>query len=91
LTKELSSRSDIKRKFSVGAVNANNGSYVRLTEKDLPTLDDVVNAMMASSSIPVAFPPIKFKDSVFIDGGVFTGTDIGGAINRCREIVDSDE
>ena len=42
---------------------------------------------MASSAMPVIFPYVNFRNSTFIDGGTMLNLDIGGAIERCKEIV----
>jgi predicted patatin/cPLA2 family phospholipase len=75
------------RKFVLSAVDVNTGSYVKYDE----TTPDPAKAAVSSSSIPFIFPTQAWDDgSVVMDGGVAWGTNIFGAIERCREIVDDD-
>jgi len=37
--------------------------------------------------MPGLFPSIKFKDTVFVDGGVLMNLDVAGAVERCKEIT----
>ena len=79
----------IKRKISVGATDAIQGTFVRYNES--LSFEDMVTAVRASSAFPSAFPPVNFDNRVLIDGGVISNLDIAGAIQRCREEVESDE
>lgn len=50
--------------------------------------DDVVPAVMASSSFPLAFPPIEIEGGYFTDGGVADVAPLKPAIDHgCTEIV----
>lgn len=78
----------IKRKISIGSCNANNGSFVRFDES--LSHDDLITAVRASSAMPILFPYVEFQGQTYIDGGSVLNLDVGGAIERCREIVDND-
>lgn len=54
----------------------------------MPTL---IEAALASGSVPSFFPYSQLDGNTFVDGGT-TGqlVDIQGAIDRCREVVSSD-
>jgi predicted acylesterase/phospholipase RssA len=42
--------------------------------KSINGADDFFDALLASSAIPMAFPPIKIGDSLYIDGGIGNNT-----------------
>ena len=65
----LFSNNTIKRKVSFGTCDANNGSFVRIRADLLTSKDDIVNSILASSAIPVLFPPISLFNNKYIDGG----------------------
>ena len=50
-----------------------------------------MRAIQSSASIPGVFPPVNIGSMTLVDGGTFTGLDLGEAILRCREMVDSEE
>lgn len=52
--------------ISVGAVSLTRGKYIHFDQND----PDFLSAVAASASFPGAFPPIKFKNQLWIDGGV---------------------
>ena len=78
----------IQRKITIGSCNANNGSFVRFDES--LSHDDLITAVRASSAMPILFPYVEFQGETYIDGGSVLNLDVGGAIERCREITDSD-
>jgi hypothetical protein len=78
----------IQRKISLGSCNANNGSFVRFDES--LSHDDLITAVRASSAMPILFPYIEFQGETYIDGGSVLNLDVGGAVERCREITDDD-
>lgn len=43
---------------------------------------------MCSSAVPGIFPYQIFKGNTYFDGGVVRTTDVFGAIERCKELVD---
>lgn len=79
---------DLQRKVSIGTCNANNGTFVRFHE-DLSRAD-LITAVKCSSAIPAIFPYVEFQGETYIDGGSVLNLDVDGAVERCREMTDSD-
>lgn len=52
-------------------------------DETLP-MEDRVHKIIASTSIPFAFPPQEIDDMVLVDGGMFSNISIGDPIERCR-------
>jgi len=67
-------------------VDANTGEYHVFDERNTP-FDELFNAVVASSSIELWFPPHDYLGTSFIDGGSVWNVNLSSAINRCREIV----
>jgi len=44
-------------------------------------MGDLITGLVASTSMPFAFPHIYYKDKVLIDGGVAWNLDLSNAIN----------
>ena len=78
----------IQRKITLGTCNANNGTFVRFDES--LSHEDIITAVRASSAMPILFPYVEFNGETYIDGGSVLNLDVGGAIERCREITDND-
>jgi len=57
------------KKWAVGAVSLNSGEY-RMWDLENTRSTEMVDAVMASSSFPVLFPPIKIMGELWTDGGV---------------------
>ncbi len=51
----------------------------------------MINAVVASAAVPAVFPYEVIGSYEFFDGGVDHMMDFDGAVERCREIVDSDD
>jgi len=49
-----------------------------------------MRGLVATSSVPFIFPPIKIGSKIMIDGGVAWNLDVSSAIEKCRTLVDSD-
>lgn len=45
-----------QRKILIGAVDILNDEYVRFTNEDMSTFDDMVSVVMSSTAVPIAFP-----------------------------------
>lgn len=80
----------IYRKVTVGATDLKSGQFVRFHE-DMDFDDFAFKAVRASASMPGIFPAVEFQNMTLVDGGVDNYLDVGGAIDRCKEIADSDE
>jgi hypothetical protein len=48
-------------------------------------MEELVEAIVSSSSVPVVFPFQKFSGGNFVDGGIINGLDLLGGIERCLE------
>ena len=71
------------KKFRVGAVCLNTGEYQTWGERD----SDLKEAVLASSSFPIFFEPIKIDGVWYTDGGLRDITPIGAAIDAgCTRI-----
>jgi NTE family protein len=55
--------------------DAHEFSFPKMTDKD-----QIWTAIRASAAIPALFPTVKFRDEVFIDGGVVLNTPINPAV-----------
>eukprot|EP01017_Pseudomicrothorax_dubius_P001444 TRINITY_DN0_c487_g1_i4.p1 TRINITY_DN0_c487_g1~~TRINITY_DN0_c487_g1_i4.p1 ORF type:complete len:202 (+),score=70.75 TRINITY_DN0_c487_g1_i4:2-607(+) len=53
--------------------------------------EDFFTTIVTSASMPMVFPHIQYDGKVLVDGGSMINLDVGGAVARCREIVDNDE
>lgn len=78
-----------QRKLNIGACDLRTGELIRYSE-NLP-YPQLIEAALASGSVPAFFPYSTFDNRVLVDGGT-TGqlVDIQGAISRCREVVSDD-
>ena len=56
--------SSLKKKMYIGVVDTNTAKYMLF---DKGNLQDIV---LGSMSIPGVFPPVEYKDYLFVDGGV---------------------
>jgi NTE family protein len=70
--------SDLKIPMFITATDINNGKVVYFSQGEL--LDIVI----ASSSIPVIFPPKKIGDTTYVDGGVLDNFPVKAIENICR-------
>ena len=64
-----------KRKVAVSAVDANTGERVTMTDEDV-AFEDFHLAVLASASVPGAFPPTAFQGHLFMDGMTAYNTDV---------------
>jgi len=79
-----------RRKVSFQAVNINDGKIYSFDETLDPKLQG--ESVVASTSIPVAFAPTSsIGDLQLVDGGVFSDANVQDAVDKCRELVDSDD
>ena len=71
ITNVISKYNDSVKETLIGTTNLYTGKldtyYYNSLEKP-----DQVDLLMATSAIPVIFPPIHFKDQLYVDGGVIT-------------------
>ena len=78
---------ETKRRYVITANDANTGAYTKFTDQNIP-FTDLVDAIIASSSVPFVFPPHHYNGTYFIDGGSTWNINLDSAIQRCLEIVD---
>lgn len=65
----------------VFAVNMNDAEYVCFDQGDL------IQAVKASSSIPVIFPPVKIDGVQYLDGGVINNFPVEPLLDICENII----
>jgi NTE family protein len=71
--------------FYVGAVCLNDGTYCL---KNKHEVDDIIKWVLASSSFPLAFSPVKIEGKKFVDGGLRNLTPFQSAINEKPDVID---
>ncbi|GGK57034.1 patatin-like phospholipase family protein [Ornithinimicrobium pekingense] len=54
----------------IGAFNATRGEQVYWGREDLPTMDDLMVRVRASSTMPVVMPPVTIGGEVWVDGAL---------------------
>ena len=76
------------RKTEIAITNYDSGQPEFFNETT--HLDEMINVLHASSSAAGAFPYVNINGNNYGDGSITLLIDIGSAVHRCREIVDSD-
>ena len=56
----------------IGAVNLNTGNLDIYTYNDNHSIEDKVLLLMSTSAIPVVFPPVKYRNYMYADGGTLS-------------------
>lgn len=74
----------LHRKIILGATNLNTGEYTIFNDTALSE-DDTLNAIIASSSIPMVFPPLQWNNVTWSDGGIVKNIDISSAVRYCLD------
>ena len=87
LQDELQQFKEVKRRFTVNAVDVNTGEYVSFNQTNLE-FEEIPQAAVSSSSIPGVFPPQHFKGHLLMDGGTVWDIDAFSAVEQCLDIVD---
>lgn len=72
----------INRNITVGTVNLNTGEFVNFSTAEL-TFDEMIEAIICSASIPIAFPPQQFRNETYVDGGTVNNIDIASCVTHC--------
>lgn len=70
---------EIRRHFTVSAVDVNTGDYIAMTDKDTP-FENLAQSALASGSIQVIFPPQHLNGYVFMDGGTAYNVNLDTAV-----------
>ena len=67
----------------IGAVNLNTGILDVYKYNDNRSIEDKVLLLMSTSAIPIVFPPVKYKNYMYADGGTLS--------NALLEVVHSSD
>lgn len=70
------------KEFRVGVVSLNTGEYISIGQRS-PNIRDYI---LASSAIPVIFPPVELKKQLFVDGGVRNVTPLADAFEALKNL-----
>lgn len=89
LQEHLAPFTEYKRKLTLSAVDIENGQIVNMTDENTP-VDQLYLSVLASASVPGAFPPTEINGRLLVDGMTAYNTNIQVAIDRCRELVGED-
>ena len=81
---------EIKRRFTVAAVDVNTGVYQTFDQTNT-SFEELPQAAFSSGSIPVVFPPQHYKDYILMDGGTVWNVNIDSAISQCLEMVPEED
>ncbi len=73
--------SDMKKPLIIAVTNLYSGNIEYLEN------GDVIEAVIASSSIPVLFTPVEINGQKYVDGGVLDNLPIHPLLSRCKRIV----
>lgn len=71
----------VVRPILLGVTNIATGTQDQLDEHAADA--DLVSAVMASSAIPIVFPPITFNNTLYSDGGTTADSIVLQGISRC--------
>ena len=74
----------INRNVTFGTTDLVTGAFTDFTQ-DVGA-ENIVTALMCSAAPPVAFPPIQFQDSWYVDGGITDNLDGFEAIKYCLDL-----
>ena len=83
LTEILKNYDENKIQTVIGSTNLNTGRFDMFRMNEY-SKDDKINLLMTSSAIPFAFPPAKFNNSLYVDGGLISD----GIINGIESLID---
>jgi NTE family protein len=72
---------ELKIPLIIHAVNINTNTYTQFSKGNL------VDAVKASSSIPVVFPPVIIDGFQYLDGGIINNFPIEPLLGKCKKII----
>jgi len=72
---------DLKVPLYVAATNLNSGKIEYFSEGDL------IERVIASSSIPVLFTPLKMDGSLYADGGILDNLPVKPIRDKCKKLI----
>lgn len=79
----------IYRKTNIITVDFDNGDIITFDETT--PVEKLAKAIVASTSMPFAFPHMHMDNHTYVDGGSVWNIDLSGAIERCHEVVEDDK
>lgn len=71
----------------VNTTNYTKWKPLTLDVREIPSKDEMVNFILASAAIPMAFPPVKWAGDWLYDGGMVNNFGIGDAIRKGADTV----
>ena len=74
-----------KRDIIMGSTNLNTGLLELFNRSDFNSVNRTTSIIMASSSIPVIFPPFYFDNNYYVDGGVYSNELVFPGIEYCLD------
>ncbi len=74
---------NLVRPLIIGATSLKYGVQTIFQTEDIKDNNYLVDVLMASTAIPMYFPPYIFNNDVYVDGGLTSNVDITEAINYC--------
>ena len=72
---------DLKIPLIIHAVNINTNEYTLFKKGSL------IDAIKASSSIPVVFPPVTIGEYQYLDGGIINNFPVESLLGKCKKII----
>merc|ERR1719263_2478364 len=76
----------MQRKVDIGIVDVIDGTYKGFSDRNITSGANLVDALYASMSFAVFFPPADVLGSSYFDGSAVWDIDIFSAINRCSDL-----
>ncbi len=72
---------DLEIPLIIHAVNINTVEYTQFDKGDL------IQAIKASSSIPIVFPPVEIDGCQYLDGGIVNNFPVEALLDKCETII----
>lgn len=72
-----------QRRFICAAADANTGGYYIFNNDNTEFGPELARATVSSASMPFAFPPQKWRGTVFMDGGSMWNMNFIKAVHEC--------
>jgi predicted acylesterase/phospholipase RssA len=76
-----------QRNITVGSTNLDLGLFQTFNES---VGLGIIDAITASGSIPIFFPPHQFEGYSWVDGGVVCNLDVFSAVQRCLDVTNEE-
>ncbi len=72
--------------MTIGTVNIETGQYTTFGNNNCAFGEELANAALCSSSIPIVFPPNHFQGQYYMDGGTTWNINVSSAVNGCKSL-----